>query len=387
MKKKHRPCRAYVFTFFLFFLAASCASSPDTQNGGPSGAAEQPAVRPDSALSENIVEPELLPGEDVPAPDAGGTRLPEEPSPAGEQSADELPSVDEQPVLPAGGEQLLVYDEPDISVVTESETLVSPEPQPLPVLPEPPPALLSGSSADTAAPENGEGKTEPEEMTAGNSESVPDGESSDQTEPEGGIWEYEYALPYVPENSAPVYTPPPVISRNVTVGLNQLFDVPYPGQGWVYLGDTAGQNGISYLGRKLNERDTLFSLQGKQAGTYVLHFTKQDLLADTYIDDYVQVTVTGEAYTGSQRVRVPDYTGKAPEVTDMPAARGETVSSEQSSEPAGLEQKQTSSADTAGTGSVSSVLVPDSAPRTGWQDQTRLPQTDESVPSGSPVYS
>ncbi len=92
---------------------------------------------------------------------------------------------------------------------------------------------------------------------------------------------------------------------------NQTLDVTYPGSGWLYLGQTDGQNDFVFGGRKLGEKDTTFTLRSRKAGTRLLHFYKNDGLTGKSIDDYLEVTVTDEA--GShERITAPAYADAVP---------------------------------------------------------------------------
>ncbi|MDR2897212.1 MAG: hypothetical protein LBU99_00240 [Spirochaetaceae bacterium] len=130
--------------------------------------------------------------------------------------------------------------------------------------------------------------------------------------PKGGIWLYEPAVPYIQENSVPGGSIAVTPSRTVTVNPDQYLDILYPGSGWMYLGDIQGLDGMLYYGRKLKDRDTLFSLRGKTPGTYILHFSRQDVISDSYVDDWLQVTVEGAPYKGTERIHAPLYIPAAP---------------------------------------------------------------------------
>lgn len=99
-----------------------------------------------------------------------------------------------------------------------------------------------------------------------------------------------------------------VPSRTIEIGLNQYLDIFYPGAGWVYLGEQDESISLlSFFDRKLDENDTKFILRAKKPGTAILHFYKQDLLTETYIDDYLRVIVDKEKYTGKEHSVAPSY--------------------------------------------------------------------------------
>lgn len=119
-------------------------------------------------------------------------------------------------------------------------------------------------------------------------------------------------------NSPALITP----SRSVTVKKNQYLDVTYPGNGWIYIGETQKDPLLTYFGRKLSKGNTTFSLKSKKSGQTVLHFYKNDPLTGNYIDDYLDVTVETEAAKSNSRTKAPDY---ALIVPPKPEKRGMTA--------------------------------------------------------------
>jgi hypothetical protein len=101
-------------------------------------------------------------------------------------------------------------------------------------------------------------------------------------------------------------------SRTVTLRTKEYLECTYPGTGWVYLGETVQTPLMDYRGRNISTGDTLFTLQAKQEGTTYLHFYKYDALADTFIDDYLEVIVKGSG-SSDNRVRAPQYELIVPE--------------------------------------------------------------------------
>lgn len=97
-------------------------------------------------------------------------------------------------------------------------------------------------------------------------------------------------------------------SRTVSVNLNQYLDVLYPGAGWTYLGEVdEGKNLVSFSNRSLQNTDTNFTLRALRPGYTILHFYKQDVLTNTYIDDYLEVVVKPDVYSGNQHAVAPYY--------------------------------------------------------------------------------
>ena len=119
----------------------------------------------------------------------------------------------------------------------------------------------------------------------------------------------------VSEQNEPVIIP----SRSVSAKINQFIDIVYPGKGWIYLGEVKAVKPpvISFSKRVRDNENTLFSLQAKRAGTTLLHFYKQDPLAASYLDDYVEVNVLNERGTARDHIRLeahplPDATSIQP---------------------------------------------------------------------------
>ena len=113
-----------------------------------------------------------------------------------------------------------------------------------------------------------------------------------------------------------------VPSRSMEMLLNQYIDIEYPGSGWVYLGETEEVNLVKYFGRKMNtnkknDRTTTFQLRSFKPGKTILHFYKNDLLNDTYIDDYIAITVTETVCKDNAHAKAPDYSEIVPEKIEL----------------------------------------------------------------------
>ncbi|MFA6856993.1 MAG: hypothetical protein WCR31_07280 [Treponema sp.] len=101
-------------------------------------------------------------------------------------------------------------------------------------------------------------------------------------------------------------------SRSVTLSKNQYLDVEYPGTGWIYLGETNGTKNMIFFGRKLGDTDTSFTLHARSTGKSILHFYKNDILTGKYIDDYLEVNVTGNADSAQKHINAPLYADIVP---------------------------------------------------------------------------
>lgn len=96
-------------------------------------------------------------------------------------------------------------------------------------------------------------------------------------------------------------------SRKVTLKRMEYLDISYPGRGWIYMGITDGSKDLSYFGRKLGTSDTNFTFQAKTEGTKILHFTKNDVLQNEYIDDFIEVEILSEKGSNKTHIKAPEF--------------------------------------------------------------------------------
>ncbi|MCQ2585563.1 MAG: hypothetical protein MJ185_08225 [Treponema sp.] len=101
-------------------------------------------------------------------------------------------------------------------------------------------------------------------------------------------------------------------SRSVTLKKGETLEVSYPGKGWIFLGATDGSKNLTSTGRKTNAKSTDFSLMARVSGTVILHFYKEDILADKYIDDYLEVTVQDIKSKSTVHIKAPSYAETVP---------------------------------------------------------------------------
>lgn len=80
-------------------------------------------------------------------------------------------------------------------------------------------------------------------------------------------------------------------SRTVNVAKNQTLLVPYPGSGWVYLGELESKALVGFRGKSFANDFTNFKFLPQKEGRTVLHFYKLDAISGNYIDDYLEVIV------------------------------------------------------------------------------------------------
>lgn len=66
-------------------------------------------------------------------------------------------------------------------------------------------------------------------------------------------------------------------SRSVKLYTGQRLEVVYPGEGWVYLGESSAQKGIKYQQRKLQSGTSIFHFGAGDEGSYILNFSYFDV--------------------------------------------------------------------------------------------------------------
>lgn len=98
-------------------------------------------------------------------------------------------------------------------------------------------------------------------------------------------------------------------SRSVKLYTGQRLEVLYPGEGWVYLGESTAQKGIKYQQRKLQNGTTVFHFGAIEDGDYILHFSHFDVFSDNFISDSLAVHIEKAKTKIGDTVRAPDYIG------------------------------------------------------------------------------
>lgn len=109
-----------------------------------------------------------------------------------------------------------------------------------------------------------------------------------EQEKEVAVSELEEILAAIPEPEEPSG---PVASRSITIRKNDIIEVPYQGNWWVYLGDDKSSGALTFTGRDYISEKTVFTLRATKEGTALLHFFKQDIIANVMVDDYLEVIV------------------------------------------------------------------------------------------------
>ncbi|MDR0464767.1 MAG: hypothetical protein LBG94_06595 [Treponema sp.] len=82
-----------------------------------------------------------------------------------------------------------------------------------------------------------------------------------------------------------------IFSRIVRATVGQILEIPFRGNGWVYLGELASRRGIDYSSRRNDTDGQSFIFALEEAGTYVLKFYRQDFIRNFIFNDHVQVIV------------------------------------------------------------------------------------------------
>ncbi|MDR1324863.1 MAG: hypothetical protein LBK00_02365 [Treponema sp.] len=79
--------------------------------------------------------------------------------------------------------------------------------------------------------------------------------------------------------------------RTVRTFVGQLVEIPFQGNGWVYLGEAESRKGISYDSRRVETDGQRMVFRTESTGTYTLQFYKQDFIQDRIINEQVRVIV------------------------------------------------------------------------------------------------
>ena len=98
-------------------------------------------------------------------------------------------------------------------------------------------------------------------------------------------------------------------SRSVKLYTGQRLEVVYPGEGWVYLGESTAQKGIKYQQRKLQSGTSIFHFGAGDEGSYILNFSYFDVFSDNFISDSIAVHVEKAKTKLNNTVKAPDYKG------------------------------------------------------------------------------
>lgn len=96
-------------------------------------------------------------------------------------------------------------------------------------------------------------------------------------------------------------------SRKISLKIGQTLEIEYPGSGWIFMGATDNSKDFTFLGKKLGTENTKFSFKAKNPGNKILHFYKNDILSQNYIDDYLEVEILKEKDSSAKTISAPEY--------------------------------------------------------------------------------
>ncbi len=370
-----------VFYYVIFILLipcficfTSCASSKETvpdevvpleEDAGIAGEGQEPVSggvpeageNPEDSIQEaGAALPEEIPAvenpvEESPVEEEGVLPSSGTEEPAGEVSGplDSLPVVEspdvrdepEMIVIPSGE-----GSEPEMETETETETESDPETATTTAAVEP-----EAAEPETVEPVSPGLQDETEENTATQpqKDAAGTGEQSEDSLPDG---EQEETPADGEEEAAVEEKLPPEPSRSVSLNRGQTLEVWYPGRGWVFLGARENPNGISFDSRRMDDRDTVFLFRTFNEGSYILDFSRFDVLTGGYVEDALAVTVLPE--TGGKDVNnvvhAPDYSGLPMEAV-FPGDRDEENTPEE-------EESLPSAEDSSGKESAGEIISP-----------------------------
>jgi hypothetical protein len=91
----------------------------------------------------------------------------------------------------------------------------------------------------------------------------------------------------------------PTVSRSLSAVEGSLFEIPFEGTGWTYLGEESNKAGIAYDSRRLTASSLVFVLNPQKAGDYLLRFQRQDSLRGLSYEELVAVAVAPRASPGA----------------------------------------------------------------------------------------
>jgi len=280
MKKK---LLVFFITFLLIFN--SCAGTPQKET-------KPPAPKPPAS-----VQPEPVKGSEEDTPREEEI---EQPAPESDEIEEIADAAGEQSVGAADynleinfptDEEIETYIENAEAQAFAEETPVT---QTLPPLPPPAPPLVEAEP---------EGDSASEEIVQQTPLSNEDSDESIAETPR------EIYRPDFPPG--PAHTPDSLLqmgltpldreiiySRIIHATVGQIAEIPFRGNGWIYLGEIASRRGIVYSSRRNDTEGQSFIFTLEAPGTYTLKFYRQDFIRDYIINDHVQVIVT-EAPSGS----------------------------------------------------------------------------------------
>ncbi|MCL2804368.1 MAG: hypothetical protein FWD26_00310 [Treponema sp.] len=224
-------------------------------------------------------------------------------SPLGEAEADEyLTEIAVEPVFPESIPQEQPEQVPQTQPVQQEQVTQEQERQTQPVRPQEPVAReqqerqTQPRPQEPVAREQQERQTQPvhpQEPVAREQEPVIQEQAAQEQEQQQTEQQFRH-LPTAPAVRHEPQNDEVVFSRTVSVTVGQILEIPFRGNGWVFLGELASRRGIAYNSRRNDPQGLSFIFNIEEAGTYALKFFREDFTRGYILNDYVQV-IAGEA--------------------------------------------------------------------------------------------
>jgi hypothetical protein len=269
--KKYSVLLLCILPFFLW----ACASLPEEPS------LFQPSPKADSTpleLREPVPQPE-------PVPDISAARLP-------------APSASIALAMPEPvPEARMLVDGEEIAGLPAAQPVPQPLPVPVPAPPLPPvapapvtppvaPAVIPAPAAAIPAPVAGEASPA-RPLTENAARQLPEPRQTENPSPS--------SLP----GGGDSFFPPAEGVATITLGTprrisgieGRSVSVTLPGIGWIYLPGDDAEGKIRYIGKVMEEGNTVFSFALLERGDYNLKFQQQDLAANTMRYDDVELAV------------------------------------------------------------------------------------------------
>lgn len=201
----------------------------------------------------------------------------------------------------------------------------------IPEIPEDYTNIIEESSKTTEENSNKNDEIKSDEKTLGSQE-----ESNDilefplQDENSEGFIQVESENPLDENQTEEMQEKSEIIpSRSVSMKNYQYLDIVYPGNGWIYLGESDNSKNFIFYGRKLGGKDTSFTLRSKNPGRFILHFYKNDALTGNFIDDYLEVIVDDEKSSSNEHILCPMYKEIVPPKYEKNQVKDENLQKEE----------------------------------------------------------
>lgn len=299
-------CFISIFSF-SFFSCASKESEPENQLTAPETEVTETDISEEAEETVTVEEENKAEETEVISEEAEEETSSEEPA----SEFEELPEITEPEVFEAELPPVpvvTVEKDPEVKIVepvTEDDYSELPELPPEETESQKEPEVVEEVKADEKA-EDSKDKTEVEEIDEVIEENNTREDEVEDLEAPGAEAEEKE------ESGKPEVVVQIVPSRSVSMKKGESLDVVYPGKGWVFLGCTDGSKNLTSTGRKTSDKNTSFTLMARVPGTVILHFYKEDILGDQYIDDYLEVKVSELKSKPSVHVKAPDYAEVVP---------------------------------------------------------------------------